>query len=217
MLSHLFRSVVGVLAAGSLVFPFEGGFISLFDGKTLKGWIYVGEGTNGYHAQEGILICPDHETGNLFSEQEYADFVLRFEFRLEEGSNNGLAIRSPLRNDAHLTGMEIQILDDGASRYRGILKPTQYHGSLYGVFPAKSGYLKPVGEWNQQEVRVEGSRVRVTLNGTVILDADLSTVSDPAVLKAHPGLRRSSGHVGFLGHKSRVEFRHIEIKELPTP
>ncbi len=193
----------------------EKGFIPLLKGESLDTWIYVGEGPNGYSVQDGILICPAEEKGNLFTRTEYSDFVLGFEFRLEEGGNNGVAIRSPLRKDAHLTGMEIQILDDQAPRYKDIVQPVQYHGSIYGVVPAKRGFLKKAGEWNLQEIRAEGRHIRVTLNGTVIVDADLGAVTDPEILSEHLGLQRSQGHIGFLGHSSRVEFRNMRIKELP--
>ena len=190
-------------------------FVPLFQGKNLDDWIHVGDGSNLYSMQDGILVCPVEETGNLFSRKEYSNFVLRFEFRLEEASNNGVAIRSPLRKDAHLTGIEIQILDDQAPRYQGIVKPVQYHGSIYGVVSAKRGFLKKIGEWNEQEIQAEGRRIRVTLNGVVIVDANLDAVDDPEIHREHPGLVRSNGHIGFLGHRSRVEFRNLRIKELP--
>jgi hypothetical protein len=86
---------------------------------------------------------------------------------------------------------------------------------VYDVIPAKRGYLKKPGEWNTEEIRAEGRRIAVTVNGTVILDADLDSVKDPEVLKEHPGLARKSGHIGFLGHEAYLEFRNIRIKELP--
>jgi len=193
----------------------ESEFVRLLNGKNLDDWIHVGEGRNGYSLQDGVLVCPAEETGNLFSRKEYSNFVLRFEFRLQEASNNGVAIRSPLRKDAHLTGIEIQILDDQAPRYQAIVKPVQYHGSIYGVVGAKRGFLKKVGDWNEQEIRADDRRIRVTLNGAVIIDVDLSNITDPDILREHPGLLRRNGHIGFLGHRSRVDFRNVRIKELP--
>jgi hypothetical protein len=109
--------------------------------------------------------------------------------------------------------MEIQLLDDGAPRYKG-LKPAQFHGSIYDLFPAKQCCRKPVGEWNEQEITANGPLITVTLNGSKITEGDLSTITDPAVLKKHPGVLRTSGHIGFLGHGTRVEFRNIRVKEL---
>jgi hypothetical protein len=193
----------------------EQGFVPLFNGKDLAGWQLVGEKGRGYVVENGLLVCPADGGGNLFTRKEYANFVLRFEFRLEEGSNNGIGIRSPLAGDAAYSGMEIQILDDGAPRYKGKLHPAQYHGSIYDVFPAKQGFKKPAGEWNSEEIIADGRHITVNLNGTTIVDANLDTVTDPAVLKKHPGLARATGHVGLLGHGTRVEFRNMRIKELP--
>ena len=110
----------------------------------------------------------------------------------------------------------MQILDDSSSKYAD-LKPYQYHGSIYGVVPAKRGHLKPVGQWNQQEVICQGSQVTVKLNGTTIVDADINEAAENGTLdgRPHPGLKRTSGHIGFLGHGSRVAFRNLRIKPLP--
>src|SRR5262249_16272705 len=142
------------------------------------------------------------------------NFILRFEFRLEEASNNGIGIRAPYDGNPSYQGMEIQILDHDAPVYRGKLRPTQYHGSIYDVVPAKTGYLKKTGDWNREEIVADGRRIKVTLNGTMIVDANLDDVTDPAVLAKHPGLARTTGHIGLLGHHSRVEFRHMRVKEL---
>ncbi len=202
--------VLAMSAAGA-----EPGFVSLFDGKTLDGWQISGQKGSGYKVENGLLVCPADGGGNLFTTKEYVNFVLRFEFRLFEGSNNGIGIRAPLEGDAAYMGMEIQILDDGAPRYQGKLRPAQYHGSIYDVIAAKQGFKKPTGEWNHEEITAKGRLIKVELNGTTIVDADLDSVSDPAVLKKHPGLARTSGHIGLLGHGTRVEFRNFRIRELP--
>ena len=189
------------------------GFVSLFDGRSLKGWIGA---TNAYFVQDGRLISREDAHGNLFTEKEYGDFVLRFEFRLTPGANNGLAIRSPaVQGSCAYQGIEIQILDDTAPKYTK-LKPYQFHGSIYGIVPARRGALKPVGQWNQQEVICCGRRVTVILNGVTIVDADLDEASADGTMdgKHHPGLERPRGHIGWLGHRSRVELRKIRIKEL---
>ena len=192
----------------------EPGFVSLFDGKSLSGWKLLGKTGEGYLVRDGKIVCPPKGGGNLLTEKEYADFVLRFEFRLESGSNNGLAIRAPMKaQNLAYDGIELQIIDNTAARYKDI-KPWQKHGSLYHVFPAKTGHLNPLGDWNQQEVTVQKRRVKVILNGHKILDADLDSVSDPEILEKHPGLHRKSGRVGFLGHNEPIEFRRIRIKEL---
>ncbi len=188
------------------------GFVQLFNGKDLSGW--VGD-TTGYTAKDGkIVIYPD-KGGNLYTAKEYDNFIFRFEFKLTPGANNGLGIRAPLQGDAAYVGMELQILDNTAHIYRN-LQPYQYHGSIYGVVPAKRGFLNPVGEWNFEEVIAEGRRITVKLNGTTIVDADIDEASENGTLdnRDHPGLKRTTGHIGFLGHGSYLEFRNIRIKEL---
>lgn len=192
----------------------EKGFVSLFDGKTTKGWTLVRGHGPGYIIRDGVLVCPLDGGGNLLTEKEYSNFIFRFEFRTEPGGNNGVGIRMPREGDAAYVGMEIQILDDGHEKYKGKIKSEQHHGSVYDVIPARTGFLKPAGEWNTEEIMADGTRIRVTLNGVIILDADLRTVREDAVLKKHPGLKRASGHIGFLGHGSLVEFRNIRIREL---
>ncbi len=193
----------------------EPGFVSLFDGTTLEGWRLVGQKGRGYVVENGLLVCPADGGGNLFTTKEYTNFILRFEFRLFEGSNNGIGIRAPYEGDAAYQGMEIQILDDGAPRYQGKLRPAQYHGSIYDVVPAKQGFKKPTGEWNEEQITAKGRQITVVLNGKTIVDADLDSVRDPAVLAKHPGLARTSGHIGLLGHGTRVEFRNFRVQELP--
>lgn len=193
----------------------EEGFVQLFDGRTLDGWILVHGKGRGYVVEDGAIVCPQDGGGNLFTEKEYADFVLRLQWRLWEGGNNGIGIRAPLEGDAAYAGMEIQILDDEAPVYQKMkLKPAQYTGSVYDVVPARRGYVRRNGVWNEMEIRAEGRKVRVTLNGQAITDANLDDVKDPEVLKKHPGLQRRSGHIGFLGHSTRVEFRDARIRVL---
>jgi hypothetical protein len=201
-------------AAGLSAQKVENGFTPLFNGKNLDGWTLVGKHGPGYVVENGEIVCPADGGGNLFTSAEYSNFVLRFEFRLHEGSNNGIGIRAPLEGDAAYVGMEIQILDHDAPEYAGKLKPAQKHGSIYDVVPAKTGFLKPTGEWNSEEIEANGRRIKVTLNGHVIVDANLDDVKDPEVLKRHPGLQRTTGHIGLLGHNSPVEFRNLRVKTL---
>src|SRR5690606_3824275 len=109
---------------------------------------------------------------------------------------------------------ELQVLDNTAEKYAK-LDPRQYHGSAYGMVAAERGYLRPVGEWNFQEVTVKGSTIKVELNGSVILNTDLSKVTEFMANTAHPVKDLKSGHFGFAGHGDAVAFRNIEIKRLP--
>jgi HEAT repeat protein len=190
------------------------GFAAIFNGRNLDNWTGNKE---SYVAEDGmIIIYPEKGSGgNLYTEKEYADFNFRFEFLLTPAANNGLGIRTPLTGDAAYVGMELQILDNTAPVYAN-LQPYQYHGSVYGVIPAKKGYLKPVGEWNYEEVIVIGTKVKVILNGTVIVDGDIAGPRDSGTMdhNDHPGLKNKTGHIGFLGHGSLLKFRNIRIKDL---
>ena len=202
------------LSVGSLQAQ-EPGFVSLFDGQSLNGWV---GNKSSYLVKEGMIVIEPKGGGggNLYTEKEYGNFVLRFEFQLTPGANNGLGIHAPLEGDAAYVGKEFQILDNEAEKYAG-LQTYQYHGSLYGVMPAKRGFLRPTGEWNQQEVRINHPFVTVILNGEIILEGNYLEASQSGTLdkKEHPGLARSRGHIGFLGHGDLVRFRNIKIKELP--
>ena len=207
----------------------EKGFTQLFNGRDLTGWVYGGRANGGenktgkgYQVENGAICSTVKDGGNLYTEKEYADFVFRFEFKLTENANNGIGIRAPLVGDAAYVGMEIQVLDDGGSQYTS-LKPAQYHGSIYQMFPAKRGHQKPVGEWNAEEITVKGRQITVKLNGVTITEGNLDDVKDEELLRTHRdmskpegsrGIANTKGHVGFLGHGARVEFRNIRIREL---
>lgn len=190
------------------------GYKILFDGTNMHSWTGA---TDSYVLEDGnIVIYPDRgRGGNLYTKDEYGDFSFRFEFMLTPGANNGVGIRTPMEGDAAYEGMEIQILDDDADIYKD-LHDYQYHGSVYGVIPAKRGHLKPMGQWNTEEIIAKGNKIKVILNGTVIVDGDVAAASKNGTLDGndHPGLKRTKGHIGFLGHGSLVKFRNIRVKDL---
>jgi hypothetical protein len=189
------------------------GFLPVFNGKDLTGWT---GNLAGYQAENGaIVVHPEKSGGNLYTENTYGDFVLRFDFQLTPGANNGIGIRTPLSGDAAYVGMEIQVLDNEHPKYSQ-LQPYQYHGSVYGVIPARRGFLLPTGEWNREEISIKGNQIKVTLNGTVITEGDLAESSKNGTMdhKEHPGLLRKEGHIGFLGHGDVVRFKNIRIKKL---
>ena len=195
------------------------GFELLFDGKALSPDIWHEKAIAGYPIEDGVIVC--RKGGNLLTRKEYGDFILRLEFKLPPGGNNGVGIRaSDTAKDVAYHGMEIQVLDNHAEQYK-TLQPYQYHGSIYGVVPAKrnaetNDYQKPVGEWNYQEIIAKGSQIKVVLNGETIVDADISEFKSKPTMdgKEHPGLSREKGSIGFLGHNDPVEFRNIRIKSL---
>jgi hypothetical protein len=185
------------------------GFESVFNGKDFTGW--AGK-IDQYEVKDGAIVCLPKKGGNIFTKEEYSDFVARVEFKLPPAGNNGLAIRYPGKGDTAYVGMcEVQVLDDPA--YKN-LDPRQYNGSIYGIVAAQRGYMRPTGEWNFEEVTVKGPTIKVELNGTVIVDADVSKVTKYMNDSPHPGKDRTSGHFGFAGHNDPVVFRNIAIKKL---
>ncbi len=187
------------------------GFKSVFNGRDFAGWAGP---IDNYQVVDGAILCKEHKGGTIFTKQEYGDFVARLEFKLPSGGNNGLAIRYPGKGDAAYDGMcEVQVLDDNYEKATNSkIDPRQAHGSVYGMIAAARGYQRPIGEWNFEEVTVKGSRIRVELNGTVILDGDVSTVKEHMAGSPHPGKDRTSGSFGFAGHNDPVAFRAIRIK-----
>ena len=190
------------------------GFVNLFDGTNIDQWM---GNTAGYIVNDGALVVvPDNGSGgNLYTKEEYADFIYRFEFQLTPGANNGIGVHAPPVGDAAYVGMEIQVLDNEAPIYNS-LQAYQYHGSVYGIAAAKRGYLLPTGEWNKEEIMLKGSKIKVTLNGTVINEVDLKEATKNGTVdhKEHPGLNRTTGHIGFLGHGDVVRFKNMRIKKI---
>ena len=177
--------------------------ISLFNGKNLSGWTGA-----DYEVKDGVLIC----SGKILrTEKRYSNYIFEFDFLLPKGGNNGIGIHYPGEGRPSGTGMELQILDNTHPKYSK-LKESQYHGSLYKLYPAKRGFLKPPGDWNHQTVTVDGPNVIVELNGTTILEADLDKLATEN--HKHKGVKRRSGYICFCGHGTPVQFRNITILEL---
>lgn len=187
------------------------GFQSKFNGKDLTGWAGA---QDNYEVVDGTIRCRAGHGGILHTAEEYSDFVVRLEFLLPPHGNNGLAIRTDGKGDPAYQAMcELQVLDSEHPMYAK-LDARQYHGSAYGMAAAARGFLRPVGVWNYQEVTVQGSQIRVELNGNQILNTDLSKITEYMANSPHPGKTRTKGYFGFAGHSDPVAFRNISIKPL---
>jgi hypothetical protein len=183
-------------------------YTSIFNGKDFSGWSGP---VDQYQIVDGALRCRQGSGGTIYTDKDYSDFSVRFEYKLPVAGNNGLAIRYPRFGNPAYDGMcELQVLDNSAEQYEN-LKDYQFHGSAYGMVPAHRGYQRAVGEWNFQEVRVYGSHIEVELNGTVILNSDLSAIEQSIDGQDHPGRTLSTGAFGFAGHNDPVEFKNIKI------
>ena len=204
------------------------GFEMLFDGTNLDKW--QGD-LEGYIPVNGTIYVSANygSTGNLYTKKEYRNFVYRFEFCfLREGVNNGVGIRTPMGVDAAYDAMcEVQILDHDAPMYAN-LREYQVHGSVYGVIPAKRIKHKPLGEWSTEEIRVEGDRIKVTVNGEVIVDGNIRTAckghnvapdgsdTNPYTVdhRNHPGMFNKKGYISFCGHGEGLKIRNVRILDL---
>ena len=191
----------------------ENGFKSIWNGKDFDGWAGA---IADHEIIDGAITVKQGKGGNLYWNKELSDFSVALEFNTPPGGNNGLAIRFPGEGNPSQVGMcELQVLDDNAEKYAK-LDPRQFHGSAYGMAAAHKGYTRPAGQWNYEEVTVKGSEIRVELNGTPILNTDLSKVDATKLMdnKPHPGKDLKSGFFGFAGHNDPVKFRSIAVKEL---
>ncbi|MBV9123442.1 MAG: DUF1080 domain-containing protein [Planctomycetes bacterium] len=184
-------------------------FTPLFNGQDLTGWKVNHGRKDVWDVENGTLVVKGEGGGWLMTEGNYGDFELRLEYKVSTNGNSGVALRAPLEGDPAYTGMEIQILDDPT--YKGI-RPAQHTGSIYDVVPPSQEATKPAGEWNRMDIKARGRRITIALNGTVVVDANLDKYRDHAA--KHPGLLRTTGHLGLQSHTNRVEFRNIEVKRL---
>jgi len=190
----------------------EGGFESVFNGKDFTGWAGP---TDEYEIHDGAMVCKPGQAGTIYTRNVYSDFVVRLEYKLLPGGNGGLAIRYPGSGDPAYVGIcKIQVLDDAGNESRN-LDPRQANGSAHGMVAAHRGYLRAPGQWNFEQVTVKGSTISVELNGTTILEADLSDVTDFLANHPHPGKDRSAGHFGIASHTDPVQFQNIRIRRLP--
>lgn len=141
-----------------------------------------------------------------YTKREFTDFKLVFEFKMAPGANSGIFLRD--------LG-ELQMLENTAEKYNN-LDPRQYHASAYGLAPAIRGFQKPVGEWNYQEVVVRGHTIVVYLNGTKILDTDLSKIDGDMHNKKYKPSTKLKGTLTLGGHAYGVYYRNMYVADLTS-
>jgi hypothetical protein len=187
-------------------------FENLFDGKSLANWQRIGQKKDVWSIEDGQLVMGGEGGGWLATPKDYSDFEFVLEFQLSSDSNSGVYLRAPA-DASHIsrTGMEIQILDDFHAKYAKV-QPWQRTGSIYHVAAAKTGHLKPAGEWNEMKIRAEGPHVTITLNGATIVDDMID--KHPELNAEHTGLARKSGRIGLQSHNGVVKFRNVRVREL---
>jgi hypothetical protein len=185
---------------------FKDGAVQILETRRLTGWAPVGDGT--WTARGGVLVGEGAD-GWLMSDATYQDFELTLEYRLPPGGDGGVFLRA--WPDEDLAGgkfLEVQLLDDDAPRDRKF-RPDEKNGALYGLTGPTVSPRAPAGEWNALKVRVEGSRVRIAVNGTTTADTDLSDYRHKEA--RIPGLVRREGNVGLQHCNCRVEYRNVRL------
>jgi len=198
------------------------GFVPLFNGKDLTGWVVMGakqykdkDGTmkDDWHAAEdGTLVCEGKCAGWLRSEKQYKNFVLKLEYRISKGGNSGVFVHAPERGQSSHLGREVQILDCAG---RPVSKSIV--GGYYSVIAPRKNMARPFTEWNDYVMTCNGSRFIVAMNGEETLNADLAEAQIEASCPKGflPGLKSREGYIGLQDHRSRVEFRNLLLKVLP--
>ncbi|MCB1091565.1 MAG: DUF1080 domain-containing protein, partial [Verrucomicrobiae bacterium] len=192
------------------------GFTEYVNGKDLSNWQGA---VDSYQVVDGAITCKPGKGGDLLTKDEFENGIIRVEFKLPPAGNNGIALRTPLGGHSASDGLELQVIDsDGynakqAAAGKAGLQPYQYHGSIYHCVGAKHGFLRPAGEWNFQEIEVQGQKIKVTLNGTKILDADIDTFDRSQIAHPPKGLDHTKGYIGFAGHSDPVTFRSFKVKK----
>lgn len=217
---HL-ATIFAIMVAACLTSSFaaEPQWKDIFNGRSLDGWQEFHGTTGNWAAVDGLLHCKgEHGGASIESTADYANFELSLEYRTEKGGNSGVYLRVPddLKADQNpsYSGMEIQILDDTDPQYANI-RPVQFCGSIYGVVPAKTEFIKPAGQWGKMDILCDHRHVKVTLNDHEIVDANLDDY--PKSYHTHPGIRpeATTGHIGLQYHTGKLDFRNIRIRVLP--
>ncbi len=217
--------ITGIALLSVHGFAAGGGFVPLFpEDGSLKGWV-IGEwndvskpGKGAWRVEKGVLHAEKPRGTWLMSEKEYGDFVLEYEFKLNEVGNSGCALRAPMKGDPAFDGMELQMAD---FRYNTNAKPSELTGGLYrAIAPTKQVY-KPA-EWNRYRITLKGPKVEVELNGQKILNVNLDEQTQ--TVKRHDGTdapplkdRPRKGHIGFQNLSrgdEHVQIRNARIREL---
>ena len=207
----------------------EAGFVSLFNGTDLTGWRGYNSGPmeGVWIAQEGTLHLTAQPKGsphaNIITEAVYDDFDLRFEWKVEAGTNSGVMFNvGEGPKQPYLTGPEYQVLDnEGFRSGKGLpVGPAEHSASHYAVEPAVSDETKPVGEWNEGRIVVRGNHVEYWLNGVKTTAYEMHSPKWKAQVAAAKYAKwkdfatLDKGHIALQDHGHRVWFRHLRIKEL---
>jgi hypothetical protein len=179
----------------------EEGFVSLFNGKDLTGWVPMGN-PDVFTVENGEIVLTPNQGFYLRTEKPYENFILRLEYNIAENANSGIFFHAPDYGRISRIGGEIQIFDSHGKELK-----THSAGALYDVFPPKVDAAKPAGEWNALELSCDWPMLTVTLNGEMVQDINCD---DDIRLR----WRKRQGWLGIQDHGGKARFRNIRIKDL---
>ena len=208
------------------------GWITLFDGKTTNGWHTYGKKTAGneWKVEGGALhldaSTPNKEGGDLVTNDEYKNFDLKLEWKISEKGNSGIIFyvhEDPEKyHETYVTGIEMQVLDNGTPTRLG--QPdgklyTHRAGDLYDLLASKEA-VKPLGQWNQVEIKAKDGKLDFYMNGehtlsTKMWDENWKKMVAISKFKDMPGFSAyKEGKIALQDHGADVWFRNIKIKKL---
>ncbi|MBN2308235.1 MAG: DUF1080 domain-containing protein [Candidatus Hydrogenedentes bacterium] len=188
------------------------GFYPLFNGTDLDGWWIRGSNQKAFAAADGMLMITGEGGGDwIFTDREYENFVLRYEYKLPpEGGNSGVGIRATKEGNPAFSGMEIQVLTPGWET------EWQRAGALYSTVPPAVQADNPAGEWNAVEVLCDGPRIRTIMNGQQLYDVKTTDYTEQKDWQKPLTDRAKRGHIAIQDHGGgNIAFRNIRIKPLP--
>jgi len=186
----------------------EEGWVTLFNGKDLTGWVTTG---NWLVEDDGVLAIkprPGEEgwqrfDAYLYTEKQYGDYILDLEFKIPPKGNSGVFVRIADRKDPVEKGIEVQIMDSyGETKELG----NHDNGGIIRTVGPNKNMSKPAGEWNRMIVTCKGHNMKVKLNGEQIIDIELNETP----MKDRP----LKGYIALQDHGLPLWFRNIKIKEL---
>ncbi len=200
------------------------GFKLIFDGKSLDGFRnFKKEDVNAkWVIKDGAITLTEKGGGDLLTKEQYANFEFRFEFKIAPEGNSGIMWRSSEAGKApYETGPEYQVLDSlSKTAYQHEIKRGNLAGAFYDIVPVKPEVSKPAGEWNEGSIKVDGTKIILTINGNVTADVDTSTdewkelLAKSKFAKWEKFNKEAKGHLVFQDHGDVVSFRSLRVKEL---
>jgi hypothetical protein len=197
------------------------GWRLLFDGKTTTGWRNYGKPTisDGWKVQDGALTRVG-AGGDIITTDEFRNFELTLEWKIEKCGNSGIFYRASEDSDAiYWNAPEDQVLDDAC--HPDGRDPLTSAGTAYDLYPARKGVVKPANQWNSVRILVNGNHVEQWLNGVKIVEyefgsADWNSKVAASKFAPHPQFgKNAQGHIGLQDHGNVVAFRNIKIRVLP--